>query len=301
MADMVILKHNRRGLKGGGSMNILEQLEDPGFRPSKSDRMLMQYIRANAQQVPHLSIARMAEAAGVGESTITRFAKKMGFVSLQAFKVALAEEVTQRSNRYIINNSINREESALVTGRKLLDTNIGALEKTLQLLPEHRVEQCADLIMKSRRLRFVGLGNSGFIARDAAYRFYRIGLDSIGMDNSHEMFIMAALATKEDVILGVSQSGRSREVLETLQAGKANGAVVILITADPESPMAEVADACLVYDAKESLLETGSIAVKMAQFFVLDLLYTQVVKAMGDTAIENKRKTAQAFRMTEQP
>jgi DNA-binding MurR/RpiR family transcriptional regulator len=64
--------------------------------------------------------------------------------------------------------------------------------------------------------------------------------------------------------------------------------------------MAEVADACLVYDAKESLLETGSIAVKMAQFFVLDLLYTQVVKAMGDTAIENKRKTAQAFRMTEQ-
>lgn len=276
-------------------MQILEQLDHPSFRPSKADRRLLAYVREHAQDVPRTTIRAIAEAAETTESTVTRFAKKMGFSGLQAFKMALAEEVAERSNRYIIHRSIERGESALVTGRKLLDTNIAALERTLAHLPEGRIEACAKLLLGARRLRFLGLGNSGFTARDTAYRFYRIGLDSIGTDNSHEMYIMAALAQAGDAFLAISHSGTSREVLTAVRAARENGAEILVVTSDGASEMAAAADICLVYEAKESLLETGSIAVKMAQSFVLDLLYTQVVKELGDRAIERKQKTAQAF------
>ena len=282
-------------------MQILEQLEHPAFRPSKTDRRLMAYIREHATEVPHATIRELAEAAETTEPTVTRFAKKMGFEGLQAFKVALAEEVTERSNRYIINRSIERDEPALVTGRKLLDTNIAALERTLEHLPEGRIEACTALLLGAQRLRFVGLGNSGFTARDTAYRFYRIGLDSIGTDNSHEMYIMAALAKAGDVFVAISHSGRSPEVLAAIRAARESGAKVLVVTSDKASPMVAAADLSLVYDAKESLLETGSIAVKMAQSFLLDLLYTQVVKELGDRAIESKQKTAQVFRRAEGP
>ena len=276
-------------------ISILEQLDKPEFRPSKSDRAFMEYIRANAHAVPHTAIARLAAAAGVSESTITRFAKKMGYDSLQAFKVALAEELTEGTNRYIINRNIQAAESARDTGRKLLDANIGTLEKSLQLLPDGLIERCADWIREAPRLRFIGLGNSGFVARDAAYKFYRIGMDSMGLDNSHEMIIMASLVRPDDVILAVSHSGNSNEVRQTQGLAKKNGAKVILVTANRQAAMKAYADECVIYEAKESLLETGSITVKIAQFFLLDLIYTQVVKVMSDRAIENKQKTAQAL------
>ena len=121
-------------------MQILEQLAHPAFHPSKADRRLMAYIREHAQDVPRATIRQLADAAETAESTVTRFAKKMGFAGLQAFKVALAEEVTARSNRYIIHHSITCDEPALVTGRKLLDMNVAALERTLERLPEGRIE-----------------------------------------------------------------------------------------------------------------------------------------------------------------
>ncbi|MDY6268233.1 MAG: MurR/RpiR family transcriptional regulator [Selenomonadaceae bacterium] len=280
-------------------MQILEQLAHPAFHPSKADRRLMAYIREHAQDVPRATIRQLADAAETAESTVTRFAKKMGFAGLQAFKVALAEEVTARSNRYIIHHSITCDEPALVTGRKLLDMNVAALERTLERLPEGRIEACTSLLLEGRRLRFVGLGNSGFTARDTAYRFYRIGLDSMGTDNSHEMYIMAALARAGDVFVAISHSGRSPEVLAAMCAAREAGARIIVVTSDVVAPMMDAADLSLVYDAKESLLETGSIAVKMAQSFLLDLLYTQVVKELGDRAIESKQKTAQVFRGVE--
>lgn len=120
-------------------------------------------------------------------------------------------------------------------------------------------------------------------------------MDSMGLDNSHEMIIMASLVRPDDVILAVSHSGNSNEVRQTLGLAKKNGAKVILVTANRQAAMKAYADECVIYEAKESLLETGSITVKIAQFFLLDLIYTQVVKVMSDRAIENKQKTAQAL------
>ena len=276
-------------------MSVLGQLEQPDFRASKADRVLMEYICRQAAVVPHTAIAQLAQQAGVSEATITRFVKKMGYDGLQAFKLALARELTQRGHRSIISSSICSEESAKVTGRKLLDANISTLEKTLASLPEGRIEACAALLRAAKRLRFIGLGNSGFVAREAAYKFYRIGFDSMGLDDSHWMLMMASLARAGDLILAVSHSGASPEVLKALELGKKQGAVTIAITSSEPNAMAKAADLHISYEARESRLETGSITAKLAQVFIMELMYTQIVKAMPEAAEENKRRTTMAM------
>lgn len=278
-------------------MKILPQIETPGFRPSKSDQRLLDYLREYAREVPNMSISQLAEACETGAATVTRFVKKMGYGSMQQFKVALAAELTENSRSYIISWDITAEESALVTGRKLLEVNISTLERTLANLPEGLIEQCAKKIMQARRLLFVGLGNSGYTARDSAYKFCRIGLDSVGLDNSHDMLMMAALVKPGDLLLAVSQSGKSPELVHTLQLAHEGGACCILVTANPAAGLREYVDVCIPYVAKESLLETGSIMAKLAQFFVMDVLYTQVVKNMPKTALDNKKRTAEAVRI----
>lgn len=278
-------------------MGIIEQLEKPGFRPSKSDRILIQYIREHPAEVPYTAIAELAQKSGVGESTITRFAKKMDCENLHEFKVKLAEELSQRKSQQIINSNIAFDEPAFVTGQKLLAADINVLEKTLASMPEGIIERCAETLMHAKEISFIGLGNSGFTAMDSAYKFFRIGLRCRGYDNSHDMIMAAALAKPGDLFVAVSHSGESREILQTVRLARQNGAGSIAITAESDSGIAGEAAAILSYAAKETVLETGSVTTKMAQIFVMDLIYTQIVKEMAGTASENKKKTALAMKL----
>ena len=215
--------------------------------------------------------------------------KKMGFPNLSGFKLALARELTESSHRYIINNNIEAGESALETGRKLLDVNIGTLEKTLESLSDGVIERCAALMCAAKRLQFIGLGNSGFIAQDSAYKFYRIGLESFGLDNGHSMMIMAALARPGDVVAAVSHSGHSPEVLKAVRLAKENGATIIAITANRTSPLCEISNLVVPYQAEETLLETGENRA------VLDhgsYLYPDCQGKAGDGGREQKAHNA---------
>jgi len=276
-------------------MAILEELNAPTFKTSKSDRVLIRYIQDNIQLVARKTISQLSQESGIGESTITRFARKMGFSSLPAFKLALAEELTDTSQRYIINRDIAAAESVELTARKLLDTNIGMMEKTLQLLDFKTISESSRLLQHARRILFVGLGNAGYMAKDSSYKFSRIGLDCTGTDNSHTMIVMAALLHPEDLLVAISHSGETDEIIKTVELAKRKGVKTIVITANKKSTLSVLSDQGIFYEAEETLLETGSIPVKLAQFFILDLIYTQVVKEMADVAAENKRLTTQAI------
>ena len=219
----------------------------------------------------------------------------MGFSSLPAFKLALAEELTDTSQRYIINRDIAAAESVELTARKLLDTNIGMMEKTLQLLDFETISESSRLLQHARRILFVGLGNAGYMAKDSSYKFSRIGLDCTGTDNSHTMIVMAALLHPDDLLVAISHSGETEEIIKTVELAKRKGVKTIVITANKKSTLSVLSDQGIFYEAEETLLETGSIPVKLAQFFILDLIYTQVVKEMADVAAENKRLTTQAI------
>ena len=276
-------------------MAILEELNAPTFKTSKSDRVLIRYIQDNIQLVARKTISQLSQESGIGESTITRFARKMGFSSLPAFKLALAEELTDTSQRYIINRDIAAAESVELTARKLLDTNIGMMEKTLQLLDFETISGSSRLLQHARRILFVGLGNAGYMAKDSSYKFSRIGLDCTGTDNSHTMIVMAALLHPEDLLVAISHSGETDEIIKTVELAKRKGVKTIVITANKKSTLAVLSDQGIFYEAEGTLLETGSIPVKLAQFFILDLIYTQVVKEMADVAAENKRLTTEAI------
>ena len=277
---LVNMKFNSIYYLGGMDMSIMGNLDRPDFRPSKADRKLIAYMKANPEEVPVTAIAELARRVGIAESTVTRFVKKMGYASFHLFKVGFAEEYTQRRNRQIIDCSISPDEPARITGRKLLDAYCDALDRMLA----------------AEELFFIGLGNSGFLARDASYKFFRIGLRSESSANSHIMMMKAALSGPGTLFVAISHSGESPEVVETVRLAGENGASLLAITAAPSSPLAQAAEEVLPYVGRETLLETGSVSVKMAQSFILDLLYTQIVKQRADLAAENKQRTALAMR-----
>lgn len=278
-------------------MSILEQLENPNFKATKSDKALIEYIKENLEDVVYKSISQISKESNIGEATITRFSKKMGFSGLQDFKVTLAQEISGLKNRRIINKNIENNESVIDSARKLVDSNIRILESTFNIIDEDDIKRASDMIINARKVFFFGIGYSGMTAEDSSYKFSRIGLNCMSIDSSHNMIMMASLMDEGDVVVAISHSGETDEIIKAVNIAKENGARVVSVTEDKNSRLRDVSDVNLGYFSGESILETGSISSKIAQFFVIDLVYTQVVKEKNVEVVERKIKTTDAIKL----
>lgn len=278
-------------------MGILENLEAPNFKVTKSDKILIEYIKNNIEDVFYKPISQIAKESNIGEATITRFSKKMGFSSLQDFKVTLAQEISSLSkSRNIINSNIENNEPVIDTAKKLLATNISTLESTVDIINGSEIHKSAQLIINAKRIYFIGIGYSGIIAQDSNYKFMRIGLNCLSFDSSHTMIMMASIMQKGDLVIAISHSGETEEIIKTVEMAKQNEVDIISITKKKESSLKSTSDIHLEYISEETLLETGSISSKLAQIFLIDLIYTQVVKEKFNEAIDMKIKTTDAIK-----
>lgn len=278
-------------------MGIIENLESPNFKVTKSDRILIEYIKNNIEDVFYKPISQIAKESNIGEATITRFSKKMGFNGLQDFKVTLAQEISSLSkNKNIINSNIENNEPVVDTAKKLLISNINTLESTVDIINGQDIHKSSQLIINAKRIYFVGIGYSGIIAQDSNYKFMRIGLNCVSFDSSHTMIMMASIMEKGDLLIAISHSGETDEIIKTVKLAKENEVDVISITKKKESSLKDISDIHLEYISEETLLETGSISSKLAQIFLIDLIYTQVVKEISSEAIDRKIKTTDAIK-----
>ena len=278
-------------------MSILKQLEEPNFKATKSDKVLIEYIKENIEDVFYKSISQISKESGIGEATITRFSKKMGYSGLQDFKVTLAREISGLKNRKIINRSIENDEGVMESARKLFNSNIRILENTFNIIDGNDIEKATDMIINAKKVFFIGIGYSGMTAEDSNYKFSRIGFNCMSLDSSHNMIMMASLMNEEDVVVAISHSGETDEIIKAVSIAKANGASVISVTEDKGSRLRDISDVNLGYFSGESILETGSISSKLAQFFIIDLVYTQVVKEKSAEVVERKIKTTDAIKL----
>ncbi|WP_195987363.1 MurR/RpiR family transcriptional regulator [Clostridium sp. D53t1_180928_C8] len=276
-------------------MSILMQLDNPNFKTSKSDKQIIEYIRDNAEKIIYMTISESAKKTNTGEATVTRFAKKMGFSGFQDFKVTLAQEISLKVRNSIINNEITNNEDVMETANKLLKNNINVLEGTVNKLNSNNIYVCADLIKKSTRVYFMGIGYSGIVAQDSNYKFMRIGINSVYYSDTHTMVMMSALTSEDEVVFVISHSGETEEIIRATKIAKENGSKIISITENENSTLAKISDINLSYISSETLFESGAVSSKLAQIFIVDLIYTQVVKETHVKAVNKKIKTTEAI------
>ena len=277
------------------TMRILDKLYASDTNLTKADLALLEYIKVKGLDACNAPISEIAKSCGVSHATVTRFARKFGFDSLQAFKIALAQELGPSDNQgHLIAINIAYDESSEVTARKLDQLSTSTIHHTVQLIDHDVLRRITQRLTNAKRLFFVGKGNSGFAASDSAYKFNRIGIDARAITDTHEMLMQSTMLNKRDVVVTFSNTGETKEIIKAAQLAQAEHAKIIAVTAQPDSTLGQLADDKLIYAIRESSLDSGSIYSKLAVFFLIDLVYTEVCKLLGDKAICTKRKTALA-------
>lgn len=254
------------------------------------------YLRRHCDEAQYFSITELAQACGVAEATVFRFCRTLGFSGYNDLKLALARySLLSAANPYQAYSETSQEDSVEAMCRRLYSANIEALTQTLNLLDEQALCRAVDIFMEAGRVMCFGYGGSMPVAQKAWTRFLTVSPKFFTIQDTHMQIMASSLLEKNDAVLMVSYSGSPVETESVLLPARQQGARVVLITHDPHSPAARLADAVLLCGGNETPLRAGSIAAHMAMLFVVDMLVNEFCRRDMETTMENKDRVIQAL------
>jgi len=268
------------------SINSLTRIRSSLPALAASEARVAAWILQQPEKIIHLSMAQVAQACGVSDTTVLRFCRTVGFQGYTDLKLSIARDVT--SPTQIIHDDIAEGDSPAVLARKVFMSNIQALYDTLEVLDEAALTRAIDLLAAARRILIVGVGTSSPIVNSMYHMLMRLGLTCKAQTDSYLQLMEAALLGPGDVVVAISQSGSSIDPVLTLKQARANGVATICITGNAQSPITDYADVTLLSVAREARIE--GIASRLAQVSIADALYVIMALNAIDTAAQNEKR-----------
>lgn len=274
--------------------NIFERLDHCYYELTGAERRVADYVLHHRGEVQFLSIGELAERSRVAEATVTRFCRRLGCAGYSAFKLAVANASAPRRGTQGAEASEDGD-SLPELGRRLLNANADAMEKTLEVQDPETLDRAVELLRQAGKVLCMGQGGSMLMAAEAAHLFSSVSGKFLPVSDGHMQVMAAASLSTADAVLYFSYSGATKDMADTLRVVREQGAKVILVTRFPRSPGAALADLVLQCASSESPLETGSVAARIAQLYLLDLLFARYCAADPETCGENRRRIAAAL------
>ncbi|MFD0696450.1 MurR/RpiR family transcriptional regulator [Paenibacillus sp. GCM10027628] len=256
---------------------------------TRTEQKIADIISQDPEMVVYGTLTDLAEKAGVGDTSVLRLCRKLGFKGYQEFKLSLAQDLVNPVKS--VHSEIEEGDDLATIASKITAENKAFLENTLALLDMRELQKTMEAIEKANKIYFIGVGSSANTAADAKYRFMRLGFNSELVTDSHVMAMTAMLMTKQDVVFAVSTSGSTKDLVDTVRLAKQNGVFFVCLTSHAKSPITQYADAVLLSCSKENPLQGGAFRSKITQIHVLDILTTAM-------AMHCKEKAYQAIELT---
>ena len=246
-------------------------------------RRIAEYILEHPEECKTITIKELAEACNVAESTVTRFVKEIGFSSYQQLKIAITESLSLKSStnvnteEYYVYEDISRKDSTDTIIDKVIHRNMQTITNVKNRLNLNEVNRAVSIIEKATTLIFCCMGSSCIAGEEGVMRFTRSGKKCIFFRDQSLQLMNSSIANEQDVVIGISNSGYSNNVIKSLKSAKANGASTICITSAEDTPIVKYADVALFTPTKAIESKSGvyweATTSKMAQIMVIDILY----------------------------
>ena len=261
---------------------------------------LADYLISNLEAMSQLTIAEIADAAGVSSATITRFCETLGYAGFSQLKsamvIALEQKRKDREQFAIADGDITEEDNADETLVKISFQEAEAISATARNIDRKQLDAAVQAILGCRRLDIYGLGSSYLAALDLQQKLHRIGLTAYCWNDNHLALTSAAVLTKDDVAIAFSHSGVTTEVFQMLETAKRSGAKVIGVTNHPASPIGRASDILLTTSAKESRFRSGAMSSRIVQLAVVDFMFVRIMQRLYKSASASLERTYDAVK-----
>lgn len=258
----------------------------------KSEQKVADVILADPDGSVQSSIQAIATRAAVSEPTVIRFCRALDCVGFQQFKLRLAQDLASRGTFFY--RDVTASDTSKELADKLLDGAIASLVHVRNQMNTAALERAIQLYIDCERVEFYGSGGSAVVAEDAQLKFFRLGKPAIAYSDPHTQLSSAALLNERSLVIAISHSGRSSDILATTQVAKQSRAKLIAVTAT-KSPLAELSDVTLTVDVSEDSDIFSPVKSRLAQMVVLDILAVGVAVRGGEEMLQQLARARRAI------
>lgn len=258
-------------------MNCITKIKQAYASYTKKEKLIADYLLEHSQEVLNASTQVLGEVTKTSPAAIIRFSKKLGYRGFSELKVSLAS--SSREYTLDFNDVLDGHDTIETLIRKSRQSNLKTIETTYDLLNINTLTSAIRTIEKAKSVYLFGVGGSGVICSDFQYKLMRIGKKVIFCKDMHVQLMFATAITKEDVIVAISYSGKTKEILTAAKWAKKYGVPVITITQFSASPLSKLADISLGIPSEEKELRIGAISSRISSLVITDLLYYGISKS----------------------
>lgn len=276
-------------------MNILQKIEKIKPKLSKSEVKVAAVVLADPNVTIRSSIAVLARAADVSEPTVNRFCRSLDCRGFPDFKLQIAQCLA--SGTPYVNSTVDAHDSVQDFAVKIFDMTLSALEDAKSNLDYDGLGRAIDVLAGARKIEFHGLGASSSVALDAQHKFFRLNTPVVAYTDVMMQRMAAAGASRGDVIVIISYTGRSFASIDVARLARESGATVIGIT----NRQSELAKQCSLVIGVETVEDTDiytPAVSRLLHLVVIDLLATGVTLKRGPDFVDHLKKMKSALRDT---
>jgi RpiR family carbohydrate utilization transcriptional regulator len=234
-----------------------------------------------------LPVTELADRAHVSKPTVVRFCRSMGYDGLSDFKLKLAGTVSEGVP--FIHRSVDVDDKTGDVLVKVIDNTVAAFLKYRNDASSHAIEKAVDALVATYkhkgRIEFYGAGNSGIVAQDAQHKFFRLGINAIAYSDGHMQVMSASLLGPGDCVVIISNSGRTRDLMDAADISRKHGATVIVITTSG-SPLAQAGHIHLSADHPEGYDRYSPMTSRLMHLMVIDIVATCLALRIGGTKLQ---------------
>jgi RpiR family transcriptional regulator, carbohydrate utilization regulator len=265
---------------------------------NRSERKVADVILADPATATGMSIATLAQAASVSEPTVNRFCRSFEAKGYPDFKIKLAQSLA--GGTPYVSQAVEPDDTAADYTEKIFGATIAALDNARRQTDPARIERVVDYLIQARQLHFFGLGASGAVAQDAQHKFFRFNIPVTAYVDVLMQRMVASSCHTGDVVVVISWTGRTRELVDIARLARESGAVVLGITA-PDSPLARECTETLEVATPEDTDHYMPMTSRMIQLALIDVLATGVTLRRGEDFLGHLKKIKDSLKDTRYP
>lgn len=244
----------------------------------KSEKKVADYILANEAACSKISLEMLAKQSGVSQPTVMRFVKALGYQGFTEFRYQMIREVSDGNtpgtpgNYAVYGYPFHPQDDLRFIPAKVIAFSVKTIENMLKSISGEEFEKAIKMLQSARRIVLCGVENSSAAAKDLMTKLLYLGYDCRYDEDYYLQRISAQALTEEDVMVGISYSGQSRDTVDVMKIAKKTGAQTICITNFGESLICKWSDVVLC-SSQEQWMYGDCIFSRSSQMVFNDMIY----------------------------
>lgn len=265
---------------------------------SKGQQQIADFMLKTPQKFINSSSRELEQEIGVSAATIVRFVKTIGYSGMDEMRVYLVQQIQHEEQS--IELKLSKDDDAKSLEMKMFQLYGDSVEALKETLDVKALEKAVSLLQSANRIYLLGVGTSGLIAYDLYHRLNRYGKTTFYDTDAHMNLEFMQQSTKNDVIVAISYSGLTEEVVIGAETAKKRNTPVISILGNNDTPLGDATDVSLLIPQTEHLVRLASMASRIQTTLVTDVLFSSVIKenlsAIQDASVETGKVVAKLKR-----